>query len=327
MPRRFACILSVLCIVLCGLRVFADQAVDAGVLMQIRVKLQSIDASLERYQRYEKEYYLPGGYGYLDSYHENGEIRKIVDVFDGDGASGVRECYFWEGELILVLKRWQTYQLWPSQMLSDVGVTEEEYYYQDGRLVKWLITTKREIDPRNEQYLTAEDDIGGEVHELVRFLESDYQDYERFQEEEPSLIDWASLANEGEIDSLPVDVLLYLQTLEASIEAHDWQTVLHMALRQHYDIQVGEIGLTHDAYVKELIGLGIVGNTIEPARDAASQYPSCDRISEVTFEGWQKQRRTLVIRGTVIDNAGNRLKLRIELLSKFHGIYMTGPVG
>ena len=297
-----------------------------SILKEIAMREEIIEKELDSCEVYEKQYYAPGGYGVVVTYYKHGEIRKIRDQFDGDGATAIRECYYWDDKLFLVYRTVETFQLWPDQLLSDLGVTDEAYYYDKGQLVKWIIRTRKEMDPRDEDFKGIEEIVGIQTHNLLRFSESEYEDFDSFLEGEPSLIDWELLEGEGDIFSLPDEALSFLYRLEAHIESHDWTAVLDMAAQDHYETQVGELGMGHDQYIKELIGM-YLGNDIAPDKDSDSEYPSCDRIRDVTFETWSREWRWLVIRGTIVDDAGDEVKLRIMLLSTFHGIYLTGAVG
>lgn len=297
-----------------------------GILEEIAKRKQIIEEELDTCEVYEKEYYAPGGFGYLKTYFKKGEIRKIRDEFHGDGGSAMRECYYWDEKMFLVCRTIETFQLWPEQLISELEKKVEEFYYDEGQLVKWTIRTTKEMDPREEDFQDAEEIVGTQIHNLLRFSKSEYEDLDSFYEFELPLIDWALLEGEGDVYSLPDEALNYLQKLEAHIESHDWESVLDMADRKHYRMQVVEFGIGHDQYIKELIGIHM-GNDLAPDKDSKSEYPSCDRITDVTFDTWSKQGRSLVIQGTITDNESNELQLRIMLLSTYHGIYLTGAFG
>jgi hypothetical protein len=115
--------------------------------------------------------------------------------------------------------------------------------------------------------------------------------------------------------------------LETAVEQHAWEEVLAMAEPDHYFTQVLDLGMSHDQYIKELLGLGFVDNDIDPPPDSASEYPAGDRIRDISYGSWKLDRDWLKILGTIQDDRGSSLRLTLLLKRTSRGIVLSGAVG
>lgn len=158
---------------------------------EIRARFGEVQQSLERYARAEREYVVAGGSGTLVLYTDAGALRKLAVRFDGDGAGGVDEYFFWNDSLFFVFVRWETFPTWPDQDPDDFGPTEYRYYFQDGRLIRWLVRSheedmrQREIPADDERYLAEDRRIREQAAQWLGFARSDYTDFDRYLASRP----------------------------------------------------------------------------------------------------------------------------------------------
>ena len=286
-----------------------------------------IQGNLENYEWNEKEYFFAGEFGIITTYYDGNMLKKMLVTFETEGAFGMDEYYYEGGDLLLIVSQWETYPIFEEQLSSDLGVTEQRYYFHDNRMIKWTIIEQRDMDPRDPQFSRRDGEVVLEAEDWLRFSESEYYDFDEFLEEGTPPDDRGNLPERGGLEDLPEEVIAFLEEVVFVIEEHMWDEFLRLAESNHYRIQVEELGMSRDQYIKELLGLGFVGTRLEPAEDSDSEYPSCDRIREVVFENWWNDGYALTVMGVVIDDSGNRLELRVDLLRTPGGIVLTGALG
>jgi hypothetical protein len=168
-----------------GDRRFSSDAEE--IIKEIRRQYAQVQNELGSYKKLEKKYVTGGGSGLVITYYKDDDIRKMAVRFDGEGASGLKEYFFWDGELFFHFDKWETFQIWEDQ--ENVGVTENRYYFRHGRLIRWLVRSHeddfkpKEIGSDDDQFILSQDDVLEEAEGWLRFSNSDEEDYDAFLSE------------------------------------------------------------------------------------------------------------------------------------------------
>tara|TARA_R110002096_G_scaffold54517_2_gene140525 strand:- start:6653 stop:7099 length:447 start_codon:yes stop_codon:yes gene_type:complete len=124
----------------------------------------------------------------------------------------------------------------------------------------------------------------------------------------------------------PVDPLAEtLETIEASIELHEWLTLLDMADATHRQTQLG-MGMNHAQYIAELLGLNYEGNSIA-GEDQTVDQGDLSQIRQVEWKRRKHEAEWISVMGTVTMNDGEVLLLEINLVKSKGGYALTGAVG
>jgi hypothetical protein len=99
-------------------------------------------------------YTTPGGSGQAVAYREGGRLRKVAVRFDGDGASGFNEHYYWNDTLVFAYSRWDRFPPEGPERRS-----EDRLYLTGGRAVRWIRTaedgTRRTFGPGMGDFAAA----------------------------------------------------------------------------------------------------------------------------------------------------------------------------
>jgi hypothetical protein len=116
------------------------RAVDPSVeqkVKAIRAKYEQIEKGLKDSRQVKRD--LPGESaegGELTAYFKDRSVEKLSAKFLGETGKALEEYYFWNSELIFVLRVESHY----TKPLSGVVKTksEERFYFSDGKLIRWL---------------------------------------------------------------------------------------------------------------------------------------------------------------------------------------------
>ena len=155
-----------------------------SVIKDIREKYNEIQSS--EYTILEKEYTTGGGTGTIKTYYEDQELSKMVVEFYGDGASGSTEYFFWYGKPFFIFDKWETFRIWEEQ--TDVGRTEHRYYYDNYKLIRWLVKSyKDDFKPHyksrdDKEFADKERAILKDVDNWLEFAISEQTDFETFMD-------------------------------------------------------------------------------------------------------------------------------------------------
>ena len=167
----------------------AAQAQDADARIQeIRELYGQVQAGLDSYATTRKEYVQPGGSGVVETWREDGELRKLVWTFHGDGASRRTECFFHDGALFFAFERTETFPLWPDSDPDDFGPTERRFYFDGPRLVRFLERSHENemvdesVPPGSDRFRHREMEILEEAELWTAFAASEEEDLEVFRE-------------------------------------------------------------------------------------------------------------------------------------------------
>jgi len=158
------------------------------IVGEIRKQYAQVQSELGSYKKLEKAYATSGGSGLVATYYKGDEIRKMVVSFDGDGASGSKEYFFWDGGLFFLFDKWETFKVWEDQ--ENVGITENRHYFHHGDLVRWSVRSHEdgfkqgEIGPDDKGFIPSRDGVLKEAQDWLRFSKSDEEDFDTFLEKD-----------------------------------------------------------------------------------------------------------------------------------------------
>ena len=152
----------------------------------IRADFAEVTSALDDLELAQKTYFNPGGNGTVSTWRDASGVRKMAVEFHGDGASGLREYFFVDGELFFVFDGWETFQIWPDQPPDEFGETQNRFYIQDGAIVRWLRQAfdeergQRQMPPDHERWFAFEESLPENAVLWLRFSESPEGDFEAF---------------------------------------------------------------------------------------------------------------------------------------------------
>ena len=121
-------------------------AADSGVeekIKAIRAKYAQIEKGLKTCRQVKRD--LPGESaegGELTAWFKDRSVTKLSATFFGEMGKADEEYYFWDSELIFVLRVESHY----TEPMSGVvkNKTEERFYFNDEKLIRWLNSDKKE---------------------------------------------------------------------------------------------------------------------------------------------------------------------------------------
>jgi hypothetical protein len=129
----------------------ADSSVEEKV-KTIRVRYAEIERGLKDCRQVKRD--LPGESaegGEMTAYFKDSSVRKLSAKFLGETGKALEEYYFWNSELIFVLRVESHYTKPMSGVVKTK--TEDRFYFADGKLIQWLGVDKkpREMDAEAEK--------------------------------------------------------------------------------------------------------------------------------------------------------------------------------
>ena len=131
---------KLLCLACLVLFVAAANAADSSIeqkVKRIRAQYGQIERGLKQCRQVKRD--LPGESaegGELMAYFKDRSVEKLSAKFFGETGRALEEYYFWDSELIFVLRVESAY----TKPMSGVvkSKTEERFYFADGKLIRWL---------------------------------------------------------------------------------------------------------------------------------------------------------------------------------------------
>ena len=119
-------------------------AQSADPIASIREHYAQINRSAPLYKKVKKElsgFSAEGGE--LLAYFHGPSVMKIVATFLGESGKASEEYYFWDGQLIFVLRKDFQY----SKPLSGkvIRTTENRFYFSSGKLIRWIDENAKEV--------------------------------------------------------------------------------------------------------------------------------------------------------------------------------------
>jgi hypothetical protein len=123
------------------------QATDAT--QSIRKQYATINQRVARYKKVGKElsgFSAEGGK--LIAYFDGPAIVKITATYYGEGGRADEEYYYQDGKLIFIYRKDSTY----SRPLSGkvIKIIENRFYFQNDRLIRWLNETGKAVSADDE---------------------------------------------------------------------------------------------------------------------------------------------------------------------------------
>ena len=120
----------------------ADSVVEEKI-KAIRAKYAQIEKGLKDCRQVKRN--LPGESaegGELTAWFKDRSVTKLSATFFGEMGKADEEYYFWDSELIFVLRVESHY----TEPMSGVvkNKTEERFYFNDEKLIRWLNSDKKE---------------------------------------------------------------------------------------------------------------------------------------------------------------------------------------
>ena len=109
-----------------------------------------IEGSLRNCKQAKRD--LPGESaegGELTAYLKDSSVRKLSAKFLGETGKALMEYYFWDDQLIFVLRVESHYTKPMSGVVKTK--TEERFYFADGSLIRWLDAQKKDVTASAEK--------------------------------------------------------------------------------------------------------------------------------------------------------------------------------
>lgn len=123
----------------------------ADPVRTIRQRFTTINQGIRRYKKVKKElsgFSAEGGE--LIAYLDGRAIVKIVATYYGETGRTLEEYYYWNGELIFVLRKELTYD---KPLSGKVVRTKEDRFYFDHRtLIKWIDQEGKQISSADPEF-------------------------------------------------------------------------------------------------------------------------------------------------------------------------------
>ena len=134
---------------------------EGDAVSAIRRSYAVINRNLRKYRAVKKEllgFSTEGGE--LVAYFDGAALVKMAATHQGETGRSLEEFYYRDGKLIFVFRRRETYDEPMSGRVSKTA--EDRFYFNDGRLIRWLDRRGRAVAPGRAEYL----------EEQARYLES-----------------------------------------------------------------------------------------------------------------------------------------------------------
>ena len=130
-------------------RAAADPSVEDEIKV-IRARYAEIERGLKDCRQVKRD--LPEEStegGQLTAYLKDSSVRKLSANFFGEMGRTLMEYYFWDNQLIFVLRVESRY----TKILSGVvkSKTEERFYFADDSLIRWLDAQKKDVTASAEK--------------------------------------------------------------------------------------------------------------------------------------------------------------------------------
>ena len=133
--------LVIACLFVTALAQAADSPLEEKIKI-IRERYAEIEAGLKNCRQVKHD--LPGEStegGELTAYLKDSSVRKLSAKFFGESGKALEEYYFWENQLIFVLRVDSAYTKPMSGVVKTK--TEERFYFASGKLIQWLAADKK----------------------------------------------------------------------------------------------------------------------------------------------------------------------------------------
>jgi hypothetical protein len=140
-------------------------------IAQIRAEYQAIRAALPnlKVEKVTLEGYSTEGADAKAYRDGNGNIRLIRAELFFESGKEIGEYYYKDGKLIFafyITHRYNAPSNLTPQRAKEAGIdafdpkkttiSEDRYYFNNGKMVRWLGETKKEVDPKSQEYRDVE---------------------------------------------------------------------------------------------------------------------------------------------------------------------------
>jgi hypothetical protein len=158
MPKQqqLASLLFAACLVLGNsMSVASSQAKDP--ILTIRQRYAAINKGLVHYKKIKKDlsgFSAEGGE--LVAYFQGANVMKLAATYYGETGRATEDYYYWNGELIFVLRRNFTY----NQPLSGkiIRTEEERFYFDNDKMIKWINEEGKEVAPSTAEFAAKQEE-------------------------------------------------------------------------------------------------------------------------------------------------------------------------
>jgi hypothetical protein len=133
----------------------ADSSVEKKV-KTIRAHYSEIEGSLKNCKQVKRD--LAGEStegGELTAHLKDASIRKLSAKFFGETGKALQEYYFWDNQLIFVLRVESHYTKPMSGVVKTK--TEERFYFAGGSLIRWLDAQNKDVTASAEKPVRERD--------------------------------------------------------------------------------------------------------------------------------------------------------------------------
>jgi hypothetical protein len=126
-------------------------------IASIRRHYATINRNAARYKKVKKEltgFSAEGGQ--LVAYFDGPNIMKIAATFYGESGKASEEYYYWDGELIFVLRTDYRY----SKPLSGrvVHTSIDRFYFSNDKLIRWIDENAKQVAADTSEYAEKQKD-------------------------------------------------------------------------------------------------------------------------------------------------------------------------
>ncbi len=128
---------------------------EGDAVSAIRRRYAVINRNLPKYRVVKKElsgFSTEGGE--LVAYFDGPSVVKMAATHQGETGRSFEEYYYRDGKLIFVFRRQETYDEPMSGKVSKTA--EDRFYFDEGRLIRWLDRRGRAVAPGSGKYLEAQ---------------------------------------------------------------------------------------------------------------------------------------------------------------------------
>jgi hypothetical protein len=143
---------------------------EEELVLKIREQFKTTNTNLDTYLQVQKDIYsesVEGGT--MTLYQTNNETVLMHCEFYGEGGNIKEDFYYWNDELYFVYTVREGYDrasyLTGSQVVETV---ENRYYFNNGKMIRWLDKTKQKVDNRSDAFRNAETEV---LNESVRLMD------------------------------------------------------------------------------------------------------------------------------------------------------------
>lgn len=150
MVKNMKKVLVIVCLFAAATSLLAADSPIEEKIKTIRAHYSEIEGSLKNCKQVKRD--LPDEStegGELTAYLKGSSVRKLSAQFFGESGKALMEYYFWENQLVFVLRVESHYTKPMSGVVKTK--TEERFYFADGRLIRWLDAQNKDVTASAEK--------------------------------------------------------------------------------------------------------------------------------------------------------------------------------